>query len=390
MKALAVVAAVSLAGGVAESDFRWTRSVTAPGSGPIVIEPDARMFEHTRTGFGDLRVVDANGNQVPWRLAPHPPAGGVQRATMLNSGRQGAVAVALLDLGRERAVRDRIELEVPDRDFVGRVVVFGADRRAGPFARLSATGIYDVQGASNARSTTAVIPPTDFRFLSLRATGISRIEGAVVSGTEGRPPVVVRRPRTILRRPPGRTVLTLDFAYLDVPVDELRIWARTAEYDRPVLVEAANDRPGRRWTPVATGRISSFEGSSTAPIPVGVRARYVRVTIDNGDDPPLDGIRIRATSRSHALVLEGGHARPYRLLYGAPSLRAPNYEFARLPLDPDRPVQPGRLRLERANPAFAGPGKSFGERNGWLLQVALALAAIAAGAAGFLALRKRA
>jgi hypothetical protein len=390
MRALAVVAALSLAAGFDEADFRWTRTVSAPGGGLVAIEPDGPMFEHARVGFADLRVVDANGAQVPWRPAPPPRTSGLQRATVLNSGRRGAVAVALLDLGPRRAVRDRIELDVPERGFVGRVVVLGADRREGPFTRLSATGIYDVAGATRARSTTAIFPPTDFRFFSIRATGVSRIDGAIVSRTEGRPATVERKPRRIYTRQSGRrTIVTLDFDHLNVPVDELRVSSRSPVYNRALVVEASNDRFGRRWIPVTAARIARFEGSTPGPIPLGARARYVRVKIDNGDDPPLAAIRVEASSRSHALVLEGGHARPYRLLYGSPALRAPEYEFARIPLDPNAPTVRGTLGAEGRNPAFELPGKSFGARYRWLLQAALVLAAIAVAGAGFLALRRR-
>jgi hypothetical protein len=389
MRAVAVLAAAALAAGIPESDFRWTRTVASEGRAPVVVEPDGPMFAHARVGFGDLRVLDAGGDQVPWRTLPPPPAGGVEQVTVLNSGRRGGFAVALLDLGPPRAIRDRIELDVPDRGFVGRAVVLGADRRAGPYTRLSATGIYDVRGARRARSTTAVFPPSDFRFLLIRASGVSRIEGATVSGAEGRPATVEREPRSATTRQSGRrTLVTLDFGYRNMPVDELRVSARTARYDRPVVVEASN--AARVWRPVAGGRISRFPGSSAGPIPLGVRARYVRVQIDNGDDPPLAGIEIEATSRSHALLLEGGHERPYRLHYGAPGVRAPNYEFARIPLDPDAATVRGELASERRNPAFDLPGKPFGERYRWLLQLALALAAIGVAAGGFLALRRRA
>lgn len=388
MKLVALVAAATLAGGAEASDFRWVRVVHQGGSNPVRIEPDGGLFEHARVGFPDLRVVDANGEQVPWRTLPPPPAGGRQHVRPLNSGRRRGSAVALLDLGPRRAVRDRIELDVPDRDFVGRVIVLGADRRAGPFTQLSATGIYEVRGARRARSTTAVFPPTDHRYLLLRATGVSRIEGAAVSGTEGRPTIVVRPHELSVRSDGQRTILTLDFGYRKMPVDELELSAATRRYDRAVVAEASNN--GRLWRNVTYARISRFAGSSTTPIHVGVRARYLRVTIDNGDDPPLQGIRAVASSRSHALVLEGGHEAPYRLLYGNATVRAPAYEFARLPFDTNQQLIDGTFADERPNPAFAGPSRPFGERHGWILTAALVAAAAAVGLAGFLAMRKRA
>jgi hypothetical protein len=90
-------------------------------------------------------------------------------------------------------------------------------------------------------------------------------------------------------------------------------------------------------------------------------------------------------------MVERGHATPLRLYYGDPDLGAPSYEFARLPTKrPQEILDPTRLPAERVNPEFDLPGKSFGERHRWLIQVALVAAAVAVAAAGFLALRRRA
>lgn len=389
MKLLAVLAAASLAAGVQQSDFRYTRTVHADDFAPVLIEPDGPMLAHAKVGFADLRVLDADGSMVPWRPLQAPRASDLEPVTVLNSGTESGRAVALLDLGPKREVRDRVQLDVPDRGFVGRVVVLGAFRPEGPFRRLSATGIYDVRGARRARSTTAVFPATIYRYLQVRATGVSRITGAAVSGSRGRPSTVVRNPRSVTTRLAGKqTIVTLDLGWRNVPVDELRATARSLRYDRPVVVEASND--GGSWRPVAWARISRFEGSSAGPIPIGVRARFVRFRVENGDDPPLAGIEVTLTSRSRALVLEDGHALPYRLYYGASRLRAPDYEFARIPFAPSRTTLDGVLGPERPNPAFDLPGKSFGERNRWLVQAALALAALAVATAGFLAFRRRA
>ena len=388
-KLLAVaLASATLAGGAEPSDFRWVRVVHEGGAEPVRFEPDGGLFEHARPGFPDLRVVDANGDQVPWRTAPPPLAGAHEHLVPLNSGRQGPWAVALLDLGPRRAVRDRLELDTPDGDFVGSVVVLGADHRDGPFTRLSETGIYAVRGAQPARSTAAVFPPTDFRYLRIRAHGVSRIDGAAVSGTQDREPSV-RRPHELAVQTTGsRTTVTLDFGYRNMPVDDVLVTASTPRYDRPAVVDASNN--GRVWRNVTYARFSRYEGSPPAPLNVGVRARYVRIRIDNGDDPPLTGIRVGASSRSHALVLEGGHRAPYRLLYGNSSVRAPEYEFARLPFDSDQPLIDGTFGEERPNPAFATPARPFGERHGWIVSAALVAAAAVVGAAGFLALRRRA
>ncbi len=375
------------------ADFRYVRPLVADsGSGPVLVEPDGVLFEHSLPGFADLRIADARGQEVPWRRAGGGLGSPPDPVPVLNSGRQGRFAVALLDLGARRLVRDRVELEAPDREFVGRAVVLGADDREGPFTRLSGTGIYDVRGAQPARSTVAVFPPSDFRYLLVRASGVSRIAGASVSGARERPRLLRRGVRSVSRREEdGRTIVTLDLGFRNVPVDELRIAAGTARYERPVAIFGSNRQ--RRSEPLTAARVFRFPDSSSAPIAVGGHHRYIRIEIENGDDAPLRGVEVSAWSRSRALLVEGGHPRPYAVYYGQPHASAPSYDFARIPTGVHavgRSV-PGRLGSERENTVFEPPPdkRSFAARNPGLVTGALAFAALALGAVGLLALRRR-
>jgi len=392
VKLVAVLAVASLAAGVQQSDFRYTRNLPPQVAGGTVgFEPDGLLLAHTRQGFADLRVVDATGAQVPWRFVPDDRVQVGLPARVLNSGRQGDVAVALVDVGPVGHVYQRVELGIAGGNFVGRVTALGADARGGPFTRLSTTTVYDVTGAKRARSTTIVLPPTDQRFLQLRATGVRRITNATVLGEFERSNLVRRR-HAVLAGPRERgrtTVSTLDFGVSGTPVTTLELrTVEAATYDRPVRVDGSNDR--RTFTPLATGRMTRAPGLLSPAIVLDSRYRYLRVTIENGDDSPLGPVRTETYGPSFALMVEGGHAPPLRLLYGA-NVRPPSYEYARLPVD--RPVsvlEPSRLPPERLNPAFEVPGESFGERNRWLVQAALALAALAVATAGFLAFRRRA
>jgi hypothetical protein len=394
LASLATGAQPAAAAEIDRAEFRYARPLAADsGYGPVLVEPDGALFEHSLPGFADLRIADAHGQEVAWRPIPIERSVAPEAVPVLNSGRQGRFAVALLDLGAQRKVRDRVVLAVPDRGFVGRAVVLGADDRHGPFTRLSTTGIYDARGAQPARSTVAVFPPSDFRYLLIRASGVSRIVGASVSGARERPRLLRRTPRSVSLRQDGRrTIVTLDLGFRDVPADELRIAAGTARYERPVTILGSNFRS--RFVPLTAARIFRFPGSASAPISIAAHHRYIRIEIDNGDDAPLRGIKVSAWSRSHALLLEGGHPLPFTAYYGNSSVNAPDYDFARLPMSAlgIAHAVPGRLGPERENPTFEPPPdtRSFAAQNPGVVTAALALAALALGAVGLLALRKRA
>jgi len=396
MKAVlaAAFAALALAAAASALDvhrFRYQRSLAPAGPHPVRFEPDGPLYSHSRVGFADLRIIDAGGGQVPWRMLPVEAEPAPVAARVLDAGRQDGRTVALLDFGRVRRVRDRIELDVPGTGFVGHVEVSGSDDRR-TFTLLSTSVVYDIAGAaSHARSTTVVFPPSDFRYLFLRARGIPPIDGATALSAPS-PTQRIARPGTVRRVTANPTRVVLDLGYRSMPVDELYVTATTRRYDREASVAGSND--GHTWTELARTRVFRLTRSVSSPIDVEARDRFLRVTIVNGDDEPLREIRLRAVARSRALLVEGGHPGPLRLLYGDPASRSPSYDFARLPraeLALGR-ARPGRLGREASNPLFEPPPdtRSFSAKHPAVVAAVLALAAVVVAFGGFLALRRRA
>jgi hypothetical protein len=139
-----VAAALAAPAAVDESDFRWDRAVQSDGGGFAAFAADGPLFAHARPELADLRVVDSAGRQVPWRRLPDPAPRASKEVELLNAGVQGGAFVGLLDLGPTRAIRNRAELVMAnERDFVGRVTVFGSDDRR-RFTRLSTTKVFDL------------------------------------------------------------------------------------------------------------------------------------------------------------------------------------------------------------------------------------------------------
>jgi hypothetical protein len=388
-----VLAAPAAAAGVDRREFRYERVLRAPAGGPIAFRPDGPLYGHAGVGFPDLRIVDGKGEQVPWRPLPEQAPAPPEQVRVLDSGRRGGHAVALLDLGPGHRVHDRVDLAVTGRSFVGRATVLGSDDRR-TFTTLGSTRIFDLAGAGGrVRSTVVTFAPSDFRYLELRATGVRRIVGATVSGKPQRLVLEPLAAHVSSRQEARRTVLLVDLGHAHMPVDRLRVTAATVRYDRPIEVEE-RDAGEHRWTLVASGRIFRYYGRPSPALDVGVRARRLRITISNGDDPPLRGLRVVALRRPERILVEGGRPAPLELLYGGRPRTSPDYDYGRLPvsvLGLDR-LRRGSLGPERAIHVFqpAPDTRSFVKRHPALVDAALALAAAMLGIGGFLALRRRA
>jgi len=389
---VAAFVAVGLASDVETSEFRYTRFLAAPPDAPVTFEPDGAMYGHASDGFRDLRVVDADGEQAPWRTEPPPVAVPARAVALVARGELDGVVSVVLDRGVTADVIDRIELQVPDREFVGEVEVLGSATGAeASYATLSTTQMYAVRGAVDARSTTALFPPTDYRYLLVRAKGISRIDSATVARDPRQPRLDPIDAGSSVRQRARATVVMLDLGFANVPVDAVEVQSSTDPFVRQVVVEGSNDRT--TFVSLGGGEVARFRGVDLDRISIDGRHRYVRVTIQNGDDAPLSGLRVRALAHERPLLLADGFEQPYHLFYGAPGVPAPSYDFARLPASAiglDRAVA-GELLPETLNEEFEPPvdTRTFFEKNSNLVNGLLVLAAIVVAVGGLLALRRR-
>ena len=220
---------------------------------------------------------------------------------------------------------------------------------------------------------------------------MARIDGATASGRP-RETEPVPLPASTTRSEQGsRTRVVLDLGHANMPVDELRVTAATRTLrprarrrgvERPQDVEQRRVGPDR---PLPRHPRRGAAARRPRPVPAAHdRERRRRAAA-----------RPRRGPRSHgraSLLGEGGHPRPYRVLYGSPTAPTPQYDFALVPATALPPTHAAALGPERPNPAYAAPRdtRSFVDRNGWVVQAALALAAVALAAVGFLVLRRRA
>jgi hypothetical protein len=393
LPAILVAALAAGAADVDETQFRYARTLVAPSGSPVSVEPDGPMYGHAGADFPDLRILDANGTQVPWRPMPAATPVPSQPVSLVARGTRDGVVSVVVDRGAVRPIIDRLELDVPDSVFVGSVEVQGSTTGAeGTYGSLSTTPIYSVRGAVAARNTTAVFPATDYRYLLVRARGVSQITGASVARDPFRPPLRSVQAESTQREEVTSTVVELDLGYTGVPVSRVRIVSSTPRYIRPVLVEGSNDGV----TFVELGyreQVARFPGVDLSSVALAARHRYLRITIRNGDDPPLADVRVVPEVIPRPLLLAGGFEAPYRVLYGAEGVAAPVYDFARLPaaVTGFESARLGVLGAEAANELFEPPAdtRTFFERNDYVIEVLLVVMTVVVAAGGVLALRRR-
>lgn len=378
MLALAVAAAAPVASAEpAAARQPWSRPVRFPSGGEEVffVDLDREVYRVTPQDFADLRLVDDGGQELPYQ---------VQKATE-KVWRRGAVTVSGRVASLQELASNRLELvwqpavnegpatglrfETAQRDFERRVSVF--DQRGA--ALVTDALLYDYSRFMDLRALEVRLPTneaTQYRVVIDEITDeavsplteITRsLRGAEEQGRQERFSLE-RRPMRIDRVSAWRDQqietedrdTVRDYGALELAVDDasergltvvtvaagrepltaLHVETDSRNFSRPVEVAVETVSGVQRgWRTVGSGTLSGVQfrafrqGNLKLGFPEQRAARY-RLTIRNGDSPPLHITGVRGEGPIYRLVFLHDGSRPCRLHYGAGDLRPPVYDAA--------------------------------------------------------------
>lgn len=389
--------------------FHYERPVNVPpisgaASAQTCAVLDASVFPHAEDGLGDLRLYHGSA-EMPYVIRTAGPVqGNAQKMAALNLGsRAGQTA---FDAAMPEGEYSDLKLDVSGANFIATVYVTGSQSEGNARrTKLGSYTIFDLSDQKLGRSTVLHLPRSDFRYLHFAIAGPVKPEqiGGVtvdrVSQSEPRYTVVAEASQIAQK---GRDTEIQFKVPANVPVDRITFvpGAQPASFSRDVTVRAEPiltsklpsgvDAPGRyasgnllRLHTSQNGRrIDEEHLTINAPlVDFGVWGSQWRITIDNGDDPPLELKSVRLEMIQRKLCFHAAAGASYRLYYGDAALAAPRYDYARLFVAEKTPVV-ATLGPEEANPEFQKrpDTRPFTERHPWLLWVALALVVLVLGA----------
>ncbi|NLI48030.1 MAG: DUF3999 domain-containing protein [Acidobacteria bacterium] len=322
------------------------------------------LLSRSESNLTDLRLFDADGREIPFvvrfsRLQPKTTEAPLT-ITGYEQSRGGVQLVVTVP--EAMGAVNGIELTIPERDFRKQVTVM-ANNAAGPV--IGQDTIYDFSSYVDLRRTRVDFPATDARVLVLRitdsetmpenrdtvqvtATGleiifsrswakqlrIDTVLGRSVQAEPGGP----RIDRWLLRPVPtaqNASRQTVIHVPVRLPAGRILFDVATPVFYRAVTVESSLDGRDGSWQPFASGTICAFplggqpERRLQLDLPGTGIARY-RIAIENGDSPPLEIRSLSFESPTREIFFVADDARqPYRLMVGARSVRAPNYDIER-------------------------------------------------------------
>ncbi|MEZ5299765.1 MAG: hypothetical protein R3F11_03720 [Verrucomicrobiales bacterium] len=329
-------------------EFRQPINAAEPGFNEIDLAPG--ILDVASADRADLRLADAEGNEVPFLYAVPPPASTfVQDRFKLELLPDQTRITVPIPAGRRA---DSVALETPSPAFI-KPVMIETEQPDGTWRMLvESASIYRENGAEqlNLKFPSAVgaavrLTIDDRRNEAIPVSGLVLALAAVEP-----PPPIAFKPEIVGRAELlGRTRIDLDLgaANLDLlslapetPEPAFRrsvaIYAETADHSELVEQKIAEGIWAR---PNSSGEALGFPGG------LRVHARRIVLMIENGDSPPLVAESFAASRQPVRIRFRAGAPGDYWLYAGNPLARQPVYDLAALA---------GELHWEPAAPAQAG------------------------------------
>ena len=385
--------------------------------GRLALTPD--VYNVARRDLGDIRLINAAGEQIPYVLAE--PKDTTRRQTYepavinrsINAQR---AALVTLDFG-DKTTKNSIEVVTAGNNFRRAVKVEGSNDNVEFFTLIEQAYVFAV--SFNKRFEQVDLPTNDYRYLRISVSPMEAEQDSpaigAVRASRMEPGRAEHQPVKMVLAEQSEddktrsSIYLYGLAYRSLPVAEIELDVADEFFYRYVTVEGRDaatqnvriDSEDSRqrfrevevsWERIIGDAIYRYIGPDgqkrerlVLRIPSGRRVnRYLKVEIQNYDDKPISLKSASAKMAAHEVVFQSKDSAPLLLYVGSESAGMPQYDLKQRLSDPLQ-VSARTARLEgiTGNPLFKrGEEKPVSwteEHKGLLLTVMVAVVFVLGG-----------
>ncbi len=384
----AVLVAVSASADLPRGEWRVSCPIVlpalkAPGLVYLPLDAEALAGVESRSEY---RIADANQAETPYRMVVEEGRSEVRpvpvKLVSQATGKAGLIQ-AVLDLGSDSQLANVLRLKLEGNNFRARVVMNGADEESQPGLRLGEGLVYRHEGKFE--QMRVAIPPHGQRYLRLTVTNLQgkapKLAGVVAAGETWIPRKLVEAPAKLTRREDAEkhvTVLDLDMGVLTWNLAEARFEVEEKTFDRPMtaLSSAAKSPTEDSYAWGECGGLRRVVAGRPVVALLNTQpARWLRLTVANGDDRPLGISSVKLWRVRQGLVFSASPGASYELWYGRRGAAQPVYDIQRLPLTiPPAKLAQATLGAPHQMPLKPPPPPPWSERHPayfWVVLIAV-------------------
>jgi hypothetical protein len=358
------------------------------------LQLDELVYGRCRDDFADLRVVDAAGEEVPFKLIESKGnrSASELKVKVLNMSESTGKTTFVIDTGGRSWIHNRILFDVSAEGFVAKAKVEGsADQQK--WSTLSENAlIYDLRAANDlVRNTDITYPNSDYRFMRVTIKNNDSVRVSINSVRVERVKETPSKEREVietgfnLKKNKDRSFAVIDLKHRQ-PSNRIELKTSNINFYRQVVVYGSNkinDEDKKDWVELGGDVIYEFETPEQSSLPhyksskmsVSYESngfyRYLKLEIIDADDQPLKTGYLRVFDYERQLFFKTGR-QPLSLFYDNPKALSPVYDIEKVyPYIETVSTISAKLGSERENRNFIPPKKPWSEENPGVLWIVL-------------------
>lgn len=360
---------------------------------------DGEILSGARADFADIRIMENGEREAPYVLATEAPQTAVETypVRMIDKGIvEGNYTQFTADVGEGGALHNKIEIVVDtlkSKNFRREAQVEGS-RDGTAWITLAKKSIYDYTVEFTARDTAIGYQESAYRYLRvtifdrgespLAITGARVTRETVATGKEVAYEGMIKERAE--KKSERAEQITFDLGTRGLPTNRLSVNTADVNFNRGAALEGTND--GTVWATLIYRDVlfsydtPKFVGSKLELRYPETNYRYLRLTIFNKDDAPLAVKGATFYGLVRKAVFAYSPASSYKIHYGNPAARRPEYDLANYLAYFDqgsRIVLSLGKQVENNDYAPDVPFVPFSERYKWFLNFTLIVAVAVVG-----------
>lgn len=328
----------------AYSDWKYYKDISISESGLVKLVLDDEVFSNAKEDLSDLRVIDKNGKETPFRMVVSKGQLKAESFTpnmLNNSSLPGEYSTVILDLGSNRGqTMNRLKIITSSQNFQRNAKVYGSNDRLQWFVLNDKAYIYDytdAKGGLKAQNTTINFPSSVYGYVKIEVSDKEndpvKIESVeLVNFSKQTSREYERQPQYSVDSDDTKkyTEILIDLGAKGIPTNKVSISATNVNFNRGLQIYSSNDK--NNWGFLSSDYIfryntPKFTGENLTINFPETNGRYLRLVIQNKDDQALGISDVKAYSNYKEIIFTAQKDASYALYYGDQGALFPEYDL---------------------------------------------------------------